>query len=128
MMRVLTLACAVGLTLTASGLPGAAVSSYGTETCGAWLQSRGTALADHRQTNAWMFGYVEGTALLVDANRQINGLPASKMLDGVDDATVLALVQRFCARRPEQTVGEVLAAVTAQLLASDSTLVHSRSR
>ena len=125
MMRLVTFAIAAGAVL-ASSLPGNAASQYGMETCSEWLRSSRAARAEVRTTNAWIFGYLDATSALVDANRQIKGLPPSKMLEGMSDASILALFERFCARSPQQTVGEVLTALTAQLIASEKPQVYSR--
>src|SRR5437763_13326577 len=74
-----------------------AISRYGAQTCGDWMRVHQTSsTSESMAVNSWILGYLEALAKFVDANRLMKGLPSSEALKGLDDASVIALVERFC--------------------------------
>jgi hypothetical protein len=106
-----------------------AISRYGAQTCGDWMRVHQTSsTAESMAVNSWVLGYLEAMAKFVDTNRVMKGLPLSDALKGLDDASVIALVERFCRGNPRHTLDETVSALGAQMIASEPQVVQSSAR
>lgn len=106
-----------------------AISPYGAQTCRQWVQLHQTpTAAETMATDGWILGHVEAKARFINAGRELKGLPPSNMLQGFDRTTVMELVERFCMGNPQRTLDETVAALSAQMIASEPQVVRRTAR
>ncbi len=104
-----------------------ALPAYARQTCRQWLEIHQEP-AQAAAADSWVLGYVEGLAKFTDANRAIKGLPATGALKGLDGPTIVALMERSCRGNPRRSVSDAISGLSAELLASEPTVVQGPVR
>lgn len=118
--KILTISAAI-LTLSSVNASSQTVLSVGGQTCDKWADVHVSTSSESAALDNWVHGYVAGKAAVIEADNRTKGLPPTKVLRGLDAATVVRLTGEYCRGNPLRTVAQAADELSAQAVADGST-------
>lgn len=120
MRRCLGTAAAIVVALSCVPANALTLTGAGARSCQSWLNSHAAAtITSDDPASNWAFGYLDGLSGFVAQYDTVKGYPQRDLLSRLDRASIVKLVNIYCAGHPERTIQEAVTEVGAQLVAED---------